>query len=117
MAGTLNDIAVLGAKPLALSSALIIEEGFAIDDLEKIMESMNLTCEEAGVGIITGDTKVVERGAVDNLIMNTSAIGTKSEFLDRNISIIKKFRPSFNSAWLVDTNIKAGDKIMISGYV
>ena len=118
VAGTLNDIAVLGAEPLALSSALIIEEGFAIDDLEKIMESMNLTCEEAGgVGIITGDTKVVERGAVDNLIINTSAIGTKSEFLDRNISIIKKFRPSFNSAWLVDTNIKAGDKIMISGTI
>ena len=47
MAGDMNDIAVLGAKPLALSSALIIEEGFAIDDLEKIMESMNLTCERS----------------------------------------------------------------------
>lgn len=118
VAGTLNDIAVVGAEPIALSSALIIEEGFAMDDLEKIMESMKDTCEEAGgVSIITGDTKVVERGAVDSLIINTSAIGRKSEFLDGNISIIRKFRPSYDSTWLVDSNIRSGDKIIISGTV
>lgn len=114
ISGTVNDIAVMGADPIAMSSGFVIEEGFPIDDLEKILQSMERTCNEAGVGILTGDTKVVERGALDKIIINTSGIGKRSEVLDRNIEIVKKYR-TFNAAWLLDSNVKSGDKIIVSG--
>lgn len=62
VAGTINDVAVMGAKPIALSAGFIIEEGFEIDNLEKIIKSMGKLSSDAGVPIVTGDTKVVERG-------------------------------------------------------
>jgi hydrogenase expression/formation protein HypE len=70
--GTVNDLSMSGAKPLYLSLAFIIEEGLLIKDLQKIIDSIKTTAEEAGVKIITGDTKVVERGSADKLFINTA---------------------------------------------
>ena len=73
--GTVNDLAVSGAQPLFLSACFVIEEGFPIDTLEKIAESMKKTAEEANVHIVTGDTKVVPRGMADKIFISTSGIG------------------------------------------
>jgi len=73
--GTLNDLAVSGATPLYLSCGFIIEEGFLISDLEIIVQSMAEEANAAGVAIVTGDTKVVERGACDQLFINTAGVG------------------------------------------
>jgi hydrogenase expression/formation protein HypE len=73
--GTVNDLAVGGARPLYLSCAAIIEEGLAIDELRHIANSMSMTAREAGVAIITGDTKVVQRGCCDKLFLTTTGVG------------------------------------------
>jgi hydrogenase expression/formation protein HypE len=73
--GTVNDLAMCGAEPLYLSVALVLEEGFAIEDLRRIVESMRVTALGAGVRLATGDTKVVERGRGDGLFVNTSGVG------------------------------------------
>jgi hydrogenase expression/formation protein HypE len=73
--GTVNDLAMMGAEPLALSAALILEEGLAMDRLGAVVTSMADACERAGVRLVTGDTKVVERGAADGLYITTSGIG------------------------------------------
>jgi hydrogenase expression/formation protein HypE len=73
--GTVNDLAMRGAVPLFLSSGFIIEEGFPMADLNRILASMKRAAEEAGVQIITGDTKVVNRGGADKIFINTSGIG------------------------------------------
>ncbi|MCJ7763860.1 MAG: hydrogenase expression/formation protein HypE [Dehalococcoidales bacterium] len=73
--GTVNDLAMVGAKPLYLSLAFIIEEGLPIKDLRKIIASIKETAEAAGVKIVTGDTKVVNRGSADRLFINTAGIG------------------------------------------
>ena len=75
VSGTVNDLSASGAEPLYLSAAFIIEEGFALEDLEKIVSSMSRTASEVGIPVITGDTKVVERGKADGLFINTSGIG------------------------------------------
>ena len=73
--GTVNDLAMCGAEPLCLSVALVIEEGFPIDDLRRIVQSMRVAAGEAKVRLVTGDTKVVERGKGDGLYVNTSGVG------------------------------------------
>ncbi|MDR7866461.1 MAG: hydrogenase expression/formation protein HypE [Sporomusaceae bacterium] len=73
--GTVNDLAVSGATPLYLSAGFIIEEGFPVAALERIVASMRAAAAEAGVSIVTGDTKVVEKGAVDGIYINTAGIG------------------------------------------
>lgn len=73
--GTLNDLAMSGAKPLYLSCALIIEEGFPIAELQRIVQSMQDTAKQAGVLIVTGDTKVVDKGKGDGVFINTAGIG------------------------------------------
>ncbi len=73
--GTVNDLAVSGATPLYLSAGFIIEEGFPVAELRKIVASMRAAAAEAGVSIVTGDTKVVEKGAVDGIYINTAGIG------------------------------------------
>jgi len=73
--GTVNDLAMCGARPLFLSTGFIIEEGFPINDLEKITRSMAEAAKRAGVQVVTGDTKVVNQGAADGLYINTSGIG------------------------------------------
>lgn len=116
VAGTVNDIASMGARPLALTCGLVLEEGLSISDLDRILQSMEITCKEAGVHIITGDTKVMEKKAVDQIVINTSGIGKRSEFLDSNLSIINKYR-KLEARWLLDTNLAAGDKIIVSGTI
>lgn len=98
--GTVNDLAVTGAVPKYISVGLIIEEGFAIDDLKKILHSMNTAARESGVKIVTGDTKVVGKGQADGIFINTAGIG---ELID-GIDISAK-------------KICAGMKIIISGYL
>jgi len=112
--GTINDVSVLGAKPLALSAGFILEEGFSVETFEKIVKSMGKSSEDAGVPIITGDTKVVEKGAIQEFMINTSGIGKRSEFLDSNIRKVMRYR-QFNQRWLLDSNLEKGDKIIVSG--
>ena len=73
--GTVNDVAVMGARPLWLSAAFILEEGFALGDLARIVESMAAAAREGGVPIVTGDTKVVERGKGDGVFITTTGVG------------------------------------------
>jgi hydrogenase expression/formation protein HypE len=73
--GTVNDLAMSGARSLYLSAGFILEEGFPIEDLKRILESMRTASEEAAVAIVTGDTKVVQKGSADKLFINTSGIG------------------------------------------
>src|SRR5205807_9612185 len=73
--GTVNDLAMAGAEPLYLSAGFILEEGFPITDLRRIVASMAQAATEAGVAIVTGDTKVVQRGKADGLFINTAGIG------------------------------------------
>jgi len=98
--GTVNDLSMCGTKPLYLSLAFIIEEGFSQSDLDIIVTSIRETAQEAGVKIVTGDTKVVGRGSADRLFINTAGIGLVPE--DINIS---------------GSNAKPGDAVIVSGTV
>jgi len=96
--GTVNDLAMSGARPLYLSAGFILEEGFSIADLRRILESMRDAAGEAGVAVVTGDTKVVQKGSADKLFINTSGIGV--------IEV-----PVHLSA----SGAQAGDKVILSG--
>ena len=98
--GTVNDLAMSGARPLYLSLALIIEEGLIMSDLDRVVASIQRAAEEAGVKIITGDTKVVSRGSADGLFINTAGIGVVPEGV--NIS---------------GSNARPGDKVILSGSI
>jgi hydrogenase expression/formation protein HypE len=102
IAGTVNDLAVSGAKPLYLSAGFILEEGFSLSELETIVKTMAEDANKAGVKIVTGDTKVVERGHADKVFINTSGIG-----------LLAKSRKDISSG----KNIEVGDKIIINGAV
>lgn len=80
--GTVNDVAMSGARPLYLTSGFILEEGFPLADLRRIVESMAAAAREAGVAIVTGDTKVVEKGKGDGVFINTTGIGVVAEGID-----------------------------------
>lgn len=99
VAGTVNDLAMMGAKPLYLSASFIIEEGFSFEDLETVVKAMAQELEYSGAKIVCGDTKVVPKGAVDKLFINTSGIGE-----------IKKEGISANA-------LQEGDVIIVSGDV
>ena len=114
VAGTVNDIAVMGARPLALSCAVILEEGLDIDIVDNVMRSVGRTSKECGVPVVTGDTKVVESGAIDKMVLVTSAIGKRSEYLDHNISVASRYR-KISGRWLTDDNVGDGDAIIVSG--
>jgi hydrogenase expression/formation protein HypE len=73
--GTINDLAMMGGRPIALSCGMVIEEGFEIDNLARIVSSMDDALGEAGANLVTGDTKVMERGALDGIVINTAGIG------------------------------------------
>src|SRR5205814_7913825 len=77
--GTVNDLAMGGAQPLFLTVAFIIEEGLPIETLQRVVQSARRAAEQAGVQIVTGDTKVVEKGNCDGLFINTSGIGIVPE--------------------------------------
>ncbi len=98
--GTVNDLAVGGAMPLYLSAAFILEEGLPLEDLKRIVASMRQACDEAGVSLVTGDTKVVDRGKGDQVFITTSGIGIVSDGVRLSIS-----------------NAKPGDKIIVSGTI
>jgi hydrogenase expression/formation protein HypE len=114
VAGTVNDLAVMGATPIALSCAMIIQEGFSGDDLQKIMRSISATAKKAGVRIVTGDTKVVEKSAIDGLFINTSGVGKRSEYLDHNIREVRRYR-KFKWDWPNDSAVGDGDVLIASG--
>ena len=114
VAGTVNDLSVMGARPVALSCAMIIEEGFPTEDLHTIMRTMNQAARGAEVRIVTGDTKVVERGAADALFINTSGIGRRSDCLDGNIEKVRESR-EFAWEWPNDSAVADGDVIIVSG--
>lgn len=116
IAGTINDVAVMGAKPIALSAGFIVEEGLPIETFETIVKSMSQVANDAGVPIVTGDTKVVEKGAIQEFMINTAGIGKRTSLLDKNISKVKRYR-SFENRWLLDSNLKKGDKIILSGNI
>ncbi len=94
--GTVNDLAAMGARPLALSCGMVIEEGFLVSDLERIVASMDSALGEACTNLVTGDTKVVERGSLDGIVINTAGIGVA----DRVIR---------------DNRLEVGDRIIVSG--
>jgi hydrogenase expression/formation protein HypE len=98
--GTINDLAVGGAKPLYLSTGFIIEEGFPLEDLEKIIISMKNACSFSEVEIVTGDTKIVNKNSVDKIFINTSGIGV-----------------FYENVHLSADNVKVGDKIILSGSI
>lgn len=87
--GTLNDLAMSGAKPLYLTCSLILEEGFAVKDLRRILTSMQETAVAAGVNIVTGDTKVVEHGKADGVYINTAGVGVLATDQAINTQVIR----------------------------
>ncbi len=98
--GTVNDLSMIGATPAFLSLSLIMEEGFPISDLKRVLSSIDEAAKASGVQIVTGDTKVVEHGAADKLFINTAGIG----WVRRKVH-------------LSGTNAKPGDSILLSGYL
>ncbi|MBW2473911.1 MAG: hydrogenase expression/formation protein HypE [Deltaproteobacteria bacterium] len=98
--GTINDLAMAAAMPIGISVGLIIEEGLAVSTLRTILEDMSAAAEKSGVRILTGDTKVVPRGKVDKIFINTSGIGVMEHDLD-----------------ISGHNARVGDKILINGTI
>jgi hydrogenase expression/formation protein HypE len=83
--GTVNDLAVMGAKPLGISLGLILEEGLPKSELDTILETIGALSKEHGIPIVTGDTKVMERGAIDKIVINTSGVGIVDTPLDAKV--------------------------------
>jgi hydrogenase expression/formation protein HypE len=94
--GTINDLAMMGGRPVALSCGMVIEEGFEVGDLERIVASMDDALGEAGASLVTGDTKVMERGALDGIMINTAGIGIANKVVR-------------------DNGLIPGDRIIVSG--
>jgi hydrogenase expression/formation protein HypE len=116
ISGTVNDISCLGAAPYALACGLILEEGLVLSDLERILESMKQTCIQAGVGIVTGDTKVVEKGALGGCVMNVSGIGKRTSALESNLAVVRRYR-ELNARWTLDSNLAEGDTVILTGTI
>jgi hydrogenase expression/formation protein HypE len=117
VSGTVNDIAAIGAEPYALACGFVLEEGLALSDFERILVSMQRACREAEVSIVTGDTKVVEKGVLGGCVINTSAIGRRTAALERNLEVVRRSRLDFKERWILDSSLKAGDKIILSGTI
>lgn len=98
--GTINDLAVSGARPLFLTCAMIVEEGLPVDDLRRVADSMAEAARACGVAIVTGDTKVVNQGAADKLFINTTGIGVIPPGVD-----------------LAAGNVRPGDKVLVNGRI
>ncbi|MDO8507866.1 MAG: hydrogenase expression/formation protein HypE [bacterium] len=96
MCGTINDLSVMGAKPLGISLSIVMEEGFSKTDLMKIMRSINKVSEESGVPVVTGDTKVMQKGKIDKIEITTAGVGLADRVIENK-------------------GIKAGDVIISSG--
>lgn len=98
--GTVNDLSVSGARPVCLTAGFIIEEGFPVSDLKKILLSMRKAADSAGVRIVAGDTKVVDKGKADGIFINTAGLG----FLDEGVD-------------MSPMNMRPGDRVIVSGPV
>ena len=99
ISGTVNDLAMMGAtRPLGLTCGVILEEGFSIDDLERIQRSLVATCREAGAVVITGDTKVMGRGEIDGIVINTTGVGMAKRVIR-------------------DSGLRVGDRIIVTGTI
>ena len=96
--GTVNDLAVSGATPMYLSAGFILEEGFPVADLQRVVASMRAAADAAGVQVVTGDTKVVERGKADGCYINTAGVGVVPDGLNLGVA-----------------NAKPGDAVLVSG--
>ena len=96
VSGTINDLAMMGGRPIALSCGMVIEEGFEVSDLERIVSSMDEALGEAGASLVTGDTKVLEKGAMDGIMINTAGIGVAEKVIR-------------------DCSLVPGDRIIVSG--
>jgi hydrogenase expression/formation protein HypE len=97
--GTVNDLAMMGAtEPLGLTCAVVIEEGFPRADLERIRDSMKRACEESGATIVTGDTKVMGKGEVDGIVLNTAGVGLTRQLV-------------------TDAGLRPGDRIIVTGTI
>jgi hydrogenase expression/formation protein HypE len=96
--GTVNDLAMAGARPLALSAAFVLEEGFATEDLVRVVASMRGACDEAGVEVVTGDTKVVDRGKGDGVYITTTGLGIVAAGVD-----------------IAPARVRPGDAVIVSG--
>lgn len=94
--GTVNDLAVMGGRPVALSCGMVIEEGFEVADLERIVSSMDDALGECGANLVTGDTKVVEKGSLDGIVINTAGIGVAK-------TVVR------------DSGLAPGDRIIVTG--
>ncbi len=98
IAGTVNDLAVMGARPLAMACAIVLEEGFLVEDFRKICRSIDATAREAKVPLITGDTKVMERGALDGAVLTSTGVGMAETLV-------------------TDHGLNPGDKIITTGTI
>lgn len=98
ISGTINDLAMMGGRPIALSCGMIIPEGFEVADLERIVASMDAALGECGANLVTGDTKVLERGALDGIVINTAGIGVAERVVR-------------------DNGLRPGDKVIVSGTI
>ena len=96
--GTVNDLAMVGARPLWLTAGFVIEEGFPVADLRRIVASMGAAARTAGVAVVAGDTKVVERGKADGLYVTTAGVGTLADGVD-----------------LGPHRVQPGDRVLLSG--
>lgn len=98
VAGTVNDLAVMGAKPVYMTAAFLLEEGFDMRELERVVRSMKATADEVGVAIVAGDTKVLERGHGDGVFINTTGIGFVPDGLNMGVK-----------------HVRPGDKVLVNG--
>lgn len=99
ISGTVNDLAMMGAtEPLGLTSAIVVEEGFALADLERVRASMAQACSEADATVVTGDTKVMGRGELDGIVINTTGVG-------------------FTRRPIRDDGLRPGDRILLTGTI
>jgi len=98
VAGTINDLAVMGGRPLAMACAIVVEEGFEIEKFQQVVRSMGQTAEEVGVALVTGDFKVIERGGLDGMVITTTGVGLAEKLM-------------------TDSMLKPGDQILINGTI
>ncbi len=111
VSGTVNDLLALGGKPVGLSLAIVVPEGYPMEKLKELIESASRVSKEAEVPVTTGDTKVVEKADIDEPIFTTSGLAKRHPLLDKNFELAggRKKR------WLSDDNLNDGDKIIVTG--
>jgi len=100
VSGTTNDVAMMGARPVALSDAMVVEEGFPIADLRRIVESMNSTAKEIGLAVVGGDFKVMPRGKLDQIVISTCCVGVAAK-----------------GGVVLDSGARPGDRVIFTGSV